>query len=166
MKADIAYLDYVIRHKWFVLVAGLKVGVPLWRLIKHDLTKLLPSESKQFSKYYHDKNFKNEELLTACLKHQNRNDHHWEYWRIRSIPLKCRKSFDPNYSLPMRGDAVREMVADWLGAARTYDGKWPDVGNWQWLKDNKPRIWPKLHQKTIQELELLLFDIWWTDIAK
>ncbi len=38
------YLKYVVRHKWFVLGAGRKLGVPLHRLILHDWTKFLPRE--------------------------------------------------------------------------------------------------------------------------
>jgi hypothetical protein len=38
------YLSYVLRHKWWVLVAGLKVGAPLWRLLIHDWSKFTPAE--------------------------------------------------------------------------------------------------------------------------
>lgn len=44
MKAHFKYLSYVIRHKWFVLVAGLKTGAPLWRLLIHDWSKFTPAE--------------------------------------------------------------------------------------------------------------------------
>jgi len=38
------YLKYLIRHKWFVFRAGLKLKVSIWRLLIHDWTKFLPSE--------------------------------------------------------------------------------------------------------------------------
>lgn len=41
MKAHWNYFKYVIRHKWFVFIAGLQTGAPLWRLIIHDWTKFL-----------------------------------------------------------------------------------------------------------------------------
>lgn len=44
MNAHLRYASYVARHKWFVLMAGLKTGAPLWRLLIHDWTKLLPCE--------------------------------------------------------------------------------------------------------------------------
>lgn len=44
MKAHLLYLRYVLRHKWFVLVAGRRTGAPLWRLLIHDWSKFLPSE--------------------------------------------------------------------------------------------------------------------------
>ena len=42
--------------------------------------------------------------------------------------------------------AVREMMADWLGAGRAYNGRWPDVHNWMWLSANLPKI--RVHQET------------------
>jgi len=44
MSAHFRYLSYVLRHKWFVFVAGRRTGAPLWRLIIHDWTKFLPCE--------------------------------------------------------------------------------------------------------------------------
>lgn len=38
------YLSYVVRHKWFVLRAGLVTGAPFWRLLIHDWSKFLPVE--------------------------------------------------------------------------------------------------------------------------
>lgn len=42
--AHFRYLSYVLRHKWWVLVAGLRTGAPLWRLLIHDWSKFLPAE--------------------------------------------------------------------------------------------------------------------------
>lgn len=44
MRAHCRYLSYVVRHKWFVFVAGLRVSAPLWRLAIHDWSKFLPGE--------------------------------------------------------------------------------------------------------------------------
>lgn len=44
MKAHLRYLSYVLRHKWFVLLAGLRVRAPLWRLLIHDWSKFTPAE--------------------------------------------------------------------------------------------------------------------------
>ena len=38
------YLKYVLRHKWFVLLASIRIGAPLWGAIIHDLSKFRPSE--------------------------------------------------------------------------------------------------------------------------
>lgn len=45
MKRHLRYLSYVVRHKWFVLLAGLiETGAPLWRLVIHDWSKFTPGE--------------------------------------------------------------------------------------------------------------------------
>jgi hypothetical protein len=44
MKPHLRYLWYVIRHKWFVFVAGSLTRAPLWRLLIHDWSKFRPSE--------------------------------------------------------------------------------------------------------------------------
>lgn len=44
MRKHWRYLVYLARHKWYVFVAGLRLDVPLWRLIVHDWSKFLPSE--------------------------------------------------------------------------------------------------------------------------
>lgn len=38
MHFHLRYLSYVLRHKWYVAVAGIALGVPLWRLVLHDWT--------------------------------------------------------------------------------------------------------------------------------
>jgi hypothetical protein len=35
--------------------------------------------------------------------------------------------------------AMLEMVADWLGASRAYEGKWPGA-DWPWLQKNWNKI--------------------------
>jgi hypothetical protein len=47
------YLKYVVRHKWFVLVAGLHVGAPLWRLLIHDWSKFLPCEWRPYAAFFY-----------------------------------------------------------------------------------------------------------------
>ena len=44
MKAHIAYLKYVLRHKWYVFLACRTLRVPLWQSVVHDWTKFLPQE--------------------------------------------------------------------------------------------------------------------------
>lgn len=45
-------LKYLARHKWYVLHAGLKLNVPLWRLIVHDWSKLTPIEWFAYTDYF------------------------------------------------------------------------------------------------------------------
>ncbi len=41
MKRHINYFKYVVRHKWFVFLAGIKLGVPIMSLIIHDWDKFV-----------------------------------------------------------------------------------------------------------------------------
>jgi hypothetical protein len=49
------YLRYIVRHKWFVLLAGLKTGAPLWRLIVHDWSKFTPREWFAYARNFYGK---------------------------------------------------------------------------------------------------------------
>lgn len=116
MIKHIKYLVYLLKHKWFVLIAGLKIGVPLWRLLVHDLSKFRPSEWFPYTEFFYSrskrksytynsdgqkriitpskddklgqdsstsrKNTKRIKFDRAWMHHQNRNDHHWQYWLL------------------------------------------------------------------------------------
>lgn len=153
MKKYWQYLKYVLRHKWFVFLAGLKLGVPIVRLILHDWTKFLPSEWFPYAFYfygsYEAKQKKNTDLHfeyhlselvpygehfddkfeIAWNHHQKRNDHHWQYWLLTEDTGKT-------YSMPMSKAARAEMLADWMGAGRALGN--PDTAGW-YLK-NKSNI--------------------------
>jgi len=47
------YLSYIIRHKWFVLLAGIKVRASLWLLLIHDLSKFRPSEWLPYAEFFY-----------------------------------------------------------------------------------------------------------------
>lgn len=47
-----SYLKYVIRHKWFVFLAGLDRGVPLWQLLIHNWSKFLPWEWMPYAEWF------------------------------------------------------------------------------------------------------------------
>lgn len=85
MKRYLAYLKYVLRHKWFVLIAGVELGVPLWRLILHDWDKFLPDEFLPYARAFYAPDGSRWYKPTtafdwAWMKHQHRNKHHWQYW--------------------------------------------------------------------------------------
>lgn len=85
MKRYLTYFGYVCRHKLWVAIAGLKLGVSWWRLLKHDWHKFLPSEFGPYArtfynpdgskKPYHATN----EFRMAWNFHQKRADHHWQH---------------------------------------------------------------------------------------
>jgi hypothetical protein len=151
MKAHFNYFKYVIRHKWFVFLAGLKLGVPLLALITHDWSKFLPSEWAPYVAYF-DKYEGRERPLAvqhafdvAWNYHQKRQPHHWNYWCL--ITDSDEPRFRP---LPMPERYLREMVADWHGAGRAL-GKNDTVG---WYLANCEKI--VLHPDTRRRVENLL----------
>ena len=135
------YLRYLMRHKWFVLVAGLRVGgIPIWRLLIHDWSKFLPCEWFPYVEYFYGEKarLQKEEwddsrywplaqkyydaFDRAWLHHQHLNPHHWQHWVLREDLGKSKV-------LEMPDRLWREMVADWMGAGRAITGRW-EVEAW------------------------------------
>ena len=127
----IKYLSYVIRHKWFVMIECFKVGL-YWRGIIHDMSKFYPGEFIPYAKYFYGTWIKNdqchgdiggrisykdtemgvEEVFNiAWLKHQHRNDHHWQYWILR-----LDDGGTTIFNMPHK--AMKEMICDWKGAGQ------------------------------------------------
>lgn len=144
----IKFLKSLSLHKWYVLKAGLFLGVPLWRLIIHDWTKFLPVEFFRYARNFfgNDKETIADEFVLAWLHHENSNPHHWGYW----IPRTGKSAGEP---LPMPETYIREMVADFMGASKAYTGKW-DIT--KWLNDNGPNM--VLHRETERLLACILID--------
>lgn len=153
------YFWLTLKHKWFVFWIGLDIKVPIMRLILHDWSKLSLKEYKHYQRQFFGPKDDPEGFIGAWVHHQNTHDHHWEYFIPRTGHNRCTPPYPDNEPIPMPEDAIREMVADWMGASRAYDGKWPDINNWTWFNDNFPKL--RLHEKTrakileiIQELNL------------
>ena len=136
MKRHLAYLRYVLRHKWFVLLAGIKLGCSIWDLIMHDMSKFRPSEWKAYAYTFYNEDgstryLETREFNVAWLKHQHRNPHHWQHWILR-------KDSEVDVEvMPMPATYVREMVADWFGAGRAITGTWEAAA---WYDKNKDKI--------------------------
>ena len=90
----IKYLWYVIRHKWFVFVECVKLGVP-WLGLIHDLSKFLPREFIPYARNFYGTYPKDLRYTrftaegvkaafdVAWLHHQKGNRHHWQYWLLQ-----------------------------------------------------------------------------------
>src|SRR5712664_1885073 len=161
MIKHLRYLYYVLKHKRHVFVAGLKLGVPIWRLILHDWTKFLPCEWSPYVEFFYGgaatksewvKQWTSREFDRAWNHHQKRNDHHWQYYLLH---------FDDGGSriLDMPDVCRREMLADWRGAGKAV-GK-PDTSVWYEANKDKmqlhpeTRLWIETKLKEQQELDRL-----------
>lgn len=107
------YFKYVLRHKYYVAWAGLRLGVPLWQLIVHDLSKLRPREWFPYVDFFYGGALTEQvedAFNMAWNYHQKANPHHWQFWILRE---------DDGVNLvyiEMPDKYVREMIADWVGA--------------------------------------------------
>lgn len=119
--ATYRYLKYIIRHKYRVAKQCFRQGEYL-RGITHDWTKFLPDEFFPFRDYFYlETSATSESAFTkAWLKHQHRNDHHWQYWVLLEDdqPKPVR--------LGMSDPAMRELAADWIsmGGSATAVSQW------------------------------------------
>lgn len=146
MRAHWKYLLYVLRHKYFVYVAGRLLNVPLWRLIKHDWHKFLPSEWGPYVRTFYKRDGSKQYVETIEFKrawnlHQKRADHHWQHWMLTM-------DRGETTCLMMSPEARAEMLADWMGAGRAITGKW---GVREWYEKNKEKI--QLHPVTRSVVE-------------
>lgn len=115
MRRHLLYLKYVLRHKWFVFVEALRLGVPIWIAIFHDWDKFLPDEWLAYANYFYGNEPTEAEARTAHLVgiyprtredneiafarawmlHQHRNKHHWQWWLEVMMP-------DQNCAIPIQ----------------------------------------------------------------
>jgi len=133
----------ILLHKWYVLLAGWRLRVPLRRSLVHDLSKFSPAEFGPYARHFYGKEGFGDpaKFDFAWDHHKQWNPHHWEFWACVIID-------------PMPMVYVREMIADWLAAGRAYNGVWPDLHNYTWYKDNKPKM--HLHPDTEMRIGFVL----------
>jgi hypothetical protein len=147
------YLSYLLRHKWWVVFAAVKMrlwpwGHPwLWlRLLVHDWSKCLPSEWIPYAESFygpHEWKARPTEMKAAFnrawLLHIHRQDHHWQHHCLLedSGGMKV---------LEMGTAATLEMVCDWAGAGRAIQGRW-DLGAWYTANRDRMHLGPETRRK-------------------
>lgn len=166
------YLSYVVRHKWYVLKAGLSLKVPLHQLVIHDWSKFLPSEWRPYAENFYGlprlsiadlphgdareaflNGYKTKEDVSAefdraWLKHQNRQPHHWQYW----VLLNDSGTIQP---LPMPRRFMLEMIADWCGAGRAiHKPIFPWESTYKWFNKNRDKM--NMHPDTVRAVHDIL----------
>lgn len=158
------YFSYVVRHKWYVFLASIKMGIPLLGIL-HDLSKFSLDESLPYANFFYGKKplkrdktgyYKptdtgDKAFDFAWLLHQKRNKHHWQWWVLPEDNGGVKV-------LPMEEKYLREMVADWIGAGQAQghfspkDDPMLETRNW-WLANNHRM---QLHQETRKWIEKVL----------
>lgn len=141
------YLSYVLKHKWFVLQAGLRLKrdydahISTWQLLIHDWTKFLPREWGPYAEYFYGQSRWYIPYCEAWLAHQ-RNKHHWQAWVLL---------WDEGSATPLQMPArfEWEMLADWMGAGMAIKGHGLDkafVETAIWYNENREKM--QLHPST------------------
>jgi hypothetical protein len=151
IRRHLAYLRYIARHKFYVLVAGRHLGVPLWLLLVHDASKFSRAEWFPYAATFYNPDGSRTYTPTAAfdvawLHHQHANKHHWQHWLL----LNDNRSAA---TLRMPSRYVLEMVADWAGAGRAITGRWELA---EWYAKNRDKI--TLHADTRAAVEALLHE--------
>ena len=114
------HLGTVVTHKWWVFYYSCKLGIP-WRGIKHDMSKFSPVEFWESVRYWDGKQSPipickvDKGYSLAWQHHKGRNSHHYEYW------VDNLDSGGTAIKIPWKD--LLELIADWLGAGRAYQGK-------------------------------------------
>ena len=171
MRAHWAYLKYLLRHKWYVFLECIKLGIPFRGLV-HDWHKFLPDEWFPYVRYFYNPDgsarqhrdetgyYKptdtgDKAFDIAWLRHQKRSWHHWQSWVLAEDEGDSRL-------LEMDRHSLLEMVADWRGAGRAQGT--PDT--WAWYKAHKDKL--QLHPATraLVLLEFLFAGVSWADLVR
>ena len=153
------YLNYLLRHKWFVFLTCCQYRL-VWLGIVHDWSKFLPSEfipyarhfygnpgireGRDESGYYKPTDTGDKAFDFAWMLHQKRNKHHWQWWVLPgdeggSTVLEIPRSY------------LLEMLCDWMGAGRVQGTK----GASYWYTKNRCKL--QLHSATRAFVERILY---------
>ena len=147
-----AYMDSLIAHISYVREAGLRLRVPDLLLQGHDQSKFSGREFYGYAMHFQGGGAP-AAFARAWLHHIHHNPHHWQHW-LFADGFTPKGSDVENGAVPMPGMYALEMVADWLGAGRTYTGSWDMT---EWLEVNVPRI--RVHSATAVYLARILNDL-------
>lgn len=151
IKNITGHLKTVIIHKYFVGRYCFMCGL-YWRGLTHDISKFSPTEFIESCRYFTgtyspiDKCKAENGVSMAWLHHRGRNKHHWEMWvdnfEKGTTPIK----------MPFK--YALEMICDFLGAGRAYNGKdFTMQSEWDWwLGKRKVAV---LHQDTRDLVDIL-----------
>lgn len=167
-------LKKIAKHRYALLLAGIKLKVPWKRIIKHDNSKFHPVEFVQYVNRFELGINEPEKWGKAWEHHWRNNDHHIEYWEDKNLTFSWGKpeiwndngisggvkKTNPNYKEVWIPDgAIREMIADWMAASYAYAGEWPKAPGWKWGDENLVKILLKMEETQQPETSTRFFAI-------
>lgn len=147
----------ICKHKYYVCKYCFKAGL-YWRGLIHDLSKFSPTEFFESVKYYNG----NRSPIELCkekngyskawLHHKGRNDHHYEYWQ---------DNFDYGTNhIEMPYKAFAEMICDWFGAGKAYNGNnFSPLNEAQWWWYNKRPKTLAINSRTLNKIDRVMLEL-------
>jgi hypothetical protein len=173
MKIYFKYLNYVLRHKWFVFIECCKFG-KIWRGIWHDMSKFRPDEFIPYARYFYGtwpewehskfncpgypyeltKQGIEKAFDLAWLKHQHRNPHHWQHWLLQEDDGDLKTINIPD-------KYIAEMIADWCGAGKAITGNNDpnECRKWYLANYNKIKVSSWTRTRINAKFDICLTDI-------
>lgn len=146
MNKHLKYAEYVFKHKWYVFLESIKLGIPIRGLL-HDFSKFHPLEWFPYCEYFYGSSRNGatlEDFDRAWLRHQNYNDHHWQWWVLH-------RDNGTSVAIPMSNAARKEMLADWIGVSRVLGG---NVADWYFKNRDKIILNSETRAWVEEQLEL------------
>lgn len=143
------YIQSLNEHIFYVREAGQKIGVLSSLLEGHDDSKWTKDEFIGYANHFQGGGAPSL-FAPAWLHHIHHNPHHWQHW-IFPDGYTPKGSDVENGVNEMPIYYALEMIADWMGAGRTYTGSW-DMADW--LCKNMGRI--GVHSNTAEYLRSVL----------
>lgn len=156
MKKFFGHLKTVIIHRYWVCHYCFIAGRPIQGLL-HDLSKFNPVEFFESVKYWSGDrspidNCKDVNGYSAAwMHHKGRNKHHYEYW-VDNLDKG-------GVALQIPYKYAAEMICDFLGAGRAYNGKkftMQNEYNW-WLKKKSNPL--KMNYHTMKFVDLVFEEL-------
>ena len=155
MKKFFGHLKTILIHKWWVFYYCCKLDIP-WRGLVHDLSKFSPVEFWEGVKYYQGNSSpinaakKEQGYSLAWQHHKGRNPHHYEYW------IDNLDSGGKPIKMPYK--YMLELIADYLAAGKTYNGKdFTFMQEFEWWDSVK--LGKKMHLGTETTIDIILHDL-------
>lgn len=155
-------LKAILLHKYYFLKAGRFLGLPLWRIIIHDLSKFAPVEFVNYSRWKYGVQSK-PGWAQAWLHHLHATKHHPEHWIVSwggdpdFYSGIGKRITDYIYILPMPEVYVREMIADWMATSKERTGSYNIAA---WVRANGPKRF--FHDDTVTLLHhIMIMDDRW-----
>ena len=156
IKNAIGHFKTILIHKYWVFRYSVQLGIP-YRGLLHDLSKFSWVEFSESVKFYQGGKSspinaakKEQGYSKAWQHHKGRNPHHYEYWTDK---------YDTGtIALKMPFKYVIEMIADYLGAGRAYQGKsFTLKGEYDWWENKLEEFPPKMHKDTQYFVSYILY---------